>query len=240
MLVVEDNAVQRCIIQSMLTDVDMEVDSVASGQDFRKRYLDDEYDVLVIDLALPDADGLDLIEQLRGDYDSTPIIVISGRSKLPDKVKCLEAGADDYLVKPFSPVELLARIRAVTRRSFRIRGAAIRVGNLIIDERAKRVTCDHRSLSLSPSEYKLLLLLTRRLGCEVSREAIGGLLRTKRSEHSPNAVDKLISRLRMALDAEESQVVIRTIRGGGYVLEATPGAAGTTLDIGFQRGRTAA
>ncbi len=219
MLVVEDNAVQLCIIESMLRDVGMTIDGVSTGKDFRTQYLEDEYDVLVIDLSLPDTDGLTLIEELRQNYDSTPILVISGRSKLADKIRCLEAGADDYLVKPFSHIELLARARAVTRRSFRIRGATVQAGNLVVDERAKRVTCRDLVVDLSPNEFKLLLLLVRRLNWEVTRDAIGRLLRGRRGDHGPNAVDKLVSRLRSAMSALDAGVVIRTIRGGGYMLE---------------------
>jgi two-component system response regulator TctD len=226
LLVVEDNAVQRCIIQSMLTDAETEVDSVSDGKAFRLRLLEDEYDVLIIDLSLPDADGLTLIEELRADYDSTPIIVISGRSKLIDKIRCFEAGADDYLVKPFSHVELLVRVRAVTRRSFRIRGALIRVGNLAIDERTKSVECLDHALSLSPNEFKLLLLLARRVGFEVSRESIGSLLGARRGEHGLNAVEKLVSRLRSVIARVNAGVTIRTVRGSGYMLQSAGDAAG--------------
>lgn len=220
LLVVEDNAVQRCIIQSMLTDSEISVEGVGTGKDFRARYTDEEFDALVIDLMLPDVDGLALINELRAEYDSTPIIVISGLSKLSDKVRCLEAGADDYLVKPFSHVELLARVRAVTRRSFRIRGSTVRAGELVIDERAKSATCGGSAVDLSRSEFRLLLLLARRLGFEVSRESIAALLRSGRGDGSSNAVDKLVSRLRTALGKVESGVQIRTIRGGGYALDA--------------------
>lgn len=219
LLVVEDNAVQRCIIQSMLTDGEIAIDGVATGEAFRARCAGEQYDALIIDLMLPDVDGLSLISELRADYDSTPIIVISGLSKLAHKVKCLEAGADDYLVKPFSHVELLARVRAVTRRSFRIRGGAVRVGNLFIDERARRATCGDAVLDLSPSEFKLLLLLARRLDQEVSRDAIAALQSARRGDSSANAVDKLISRLRTALGKLDSGVAVRTIRGGGYALD---------------------
>ncbi len=236
MLVVEDNAVQRCIIESMLKDVDMTIDGVCTGKDFRTRYLEDEYDVLVIDLSLPDIDGLTLIEELRQNYDSTPILVISGRSKLVDKIRCLEAGADDYLVKPFSHVELLARVRAVTRRSFRIRGATIRAGHLVIDERAKRVTCQDQVVCLSPNEFKLLLLFARRLNWEVARDAIGGLLRGRHGDHGSNAVDKLVSRLRCSLSELDAGVAIRTIRGGGYMLDAAAAPPRRYAAAGPQRG----
>ncbi|MFO1171854.1 MAG: response regulator transcription factor [Hyphomicrobiaceae bacterium] len=219
LLVVEDNAVQRCIIQSMLSDGEIAVESVGTGKDFRARYQGEDYDALIIDLMLPDIGGLTLINELRADYDSTPIIVISGLSKLADKVKCLEAGADDYLVKPFSHVELLARIRAVARRSFRIRGAAVRVGHISIDERTRRATCGDDLLDLSPAEFKLLVLMARRLGYEVTRDSISAHLRTKRGESSANAIDKLVSRLRNTLAKFDSGVYVRTIRGGGYALE---------------------
>lgn len=219
LLVVEDNAVQRCIIQSMLTDGEIAIESVGTGEDFRARYAGEHYDALIIDLMLPDVDGLSLISELRADYDSTPIVVISGLSRLADKVKCLEAGADDYLVKPFSHVELLARVRAVTRRSFRIRGGAVRVGRLFIDERAQRATCGDTVLDLTPSEFKLLLLLVRRLDQDVSRDAIAALQSAGRGECSANAVDKLVSRLRTAIGKVDSGVAVRTIRGSGYALE---------------------
>jgi two-component system response regulator TctD len=219
MLVVEDNAVQRCIIQSLLTDANMRVDSVASGGEFRRKLTKEEYDVLIIDLSLPDVDGLTLIKELRDAHDSKPIVVISGRSTLPDKVCCLEAGADDYLVKPFSHVELLARVRAVTRRAFRIRSSTIRVGGLSIDERAGEVACAGKSLAMSPSEFKLLVLLSRNLGRTVSRDAIANLLDSRRCASSASGVDKLVSRLRRALSAGSAGVGIRTVSGIGYRLD---------------------
>lgn len=229
LLVVEDNAVQRCIIQSMLTDGEIAVEGVGTGTDFRARYRGEEYDALVIDLMLPDVGGLTLINELRAEYDSTPIIVISGLSKLADKVKCLEAGADDYLVKPFSHVELLARIRAVTRRSFRVRGAVLRVGHISIDEQARRAMCGEELFELSPAEFKLLALMARRLGYEVPRDTIAAQLSAKRSDCSANAVDKLVSRLRTALGKVDAGVYVRTIRGGGYALELAKATANRTI-----------
>ena len=132
MLVVEDNAVQRCIIQSSLTNANLRVDSVASGAEFRQKLAKEEYDVLVINLSLPDVDGLTLIKELRDAHELQAQRCLSSAAvRICAKVCCLEAGADDYLVKPFSHVELLARVRAVTRRAFRIRSSTIRSRRLV-------------------------------------------------------------------------------------------------------------
>ncbi|MEZ5923829.1 MAG: response regulator transcription factor [Hyphomicrobiaceae bacterium] len=216
---VDDNVVQRCIIKSMLGGSDIEVTTANSGRDFWNRYLSGSFDVLAIDLMLPDVDGFELIQEIRSGHDSIPIIVISGKSQLPDKVRCLGAGADDYITKPFSHVELQARIHAVTRRCYRLRGAAVTIGNLTIDERLKIATCGTRMVMLSPKEFKLLVLLARSAGCEVPRETIGNLSRADGQVHSVNAVDKLVSRLRATLSAYDTGVAIRTVRRGGYLLE---------------------
>ncbi len=163
LLMVEDNETQSLIIKSMLADNDVSVDAVFNGRDFRRRCSEVHHDVMIIDLSLPDVDGLALIQELRDRRSTTPIIVITGRSDLGDKVRCFEFGADDYLVKPFSAVELLLRVRAVARRTACQDEGKLRIGDLVIDERSCLVTCRDAVVKLYPSEVKLLAFMADRL-----------------------------------------------------------------------------
>lgn len=219
LLIVEDNETQSLILRSMLNDHLVAVDLVTNGQDFRKRCAEGGHDALIIDLSLPDVDGLTLIEELRGGNIDTPIIVITGRSDIKDKVRCFESGADDYLVKPFSAVELLLRIRAVTRRAACRDGARLRVGDVAIDARSGLVTCRDAPMKLFPSEVKLLAHMAGRLNQVVTREDIAKLLGKRSNSESIYSAEKLVSRLRTTLDRAKTGLSIRTLRGNGYVLE---------------------
>ncbi len=232
LLMVEDNETQSLIIKSMLSDNQVSVDVVSNGRDFRRLCSEVRHDAMIIDLTLPDVDGLALIQELRERRSKTPIIVITGRSEMNDKVRCFEAGADDYLVKPFSTVELLLRIRAVTRRSACQDDGKLRIGDLLIDERSGQVTCRDTALKVYPSEVKLLAFMAGRLDNVVTRDDISKLFAKQGKGESVYSVEKLVSRLRTTLEGGDVGLAVRTVRGLGYVLEFS----GTRTDSSEQPG----
>jgi two-component system response regulator TctD len=219
LLLIEDNEVQKSVILAQLGEEDVDVVAVTTGAGFRSKLATDSYDVIIVDLVLPDIDGLQLIRERRAAKDRTPILVISGKSGLDDRLRCFEAGADDYLVKPFSNLELLARARAVARRASGCRDEAIVAGNLAIDGTARFVTCSSVPLKVTPTERSLLLLLASRRGTPVDRSEIAELLPRSARASAANSVEKLVSRLRHSLADSESGVRIVTVRGVGYRLE---------------------
>ena len=219
LLLVEDNEVQKHVIVSQLSDESVDVHAVTTGAEFRSKLALDFYDALVVDLILPDIDGLELIRERRAACDNVPIIVISGRSSLDDRIRCLNAGADDYLMKPFSNLELLARVHAVVRRASRCLNDTVVFGKLAIDGRARFVTCSQAPLKATPTERNLLLLMAIHANAPVSREAIAELLPRSEKVNSGNTVEKLVSRLRRTLANCDCGVRIETARGVGYRLE---------------------
>ena len=218
-LVVEDNEVQKFVIKTELNLEHVDVETVTTGREFRAKLSETGYDVLVIDLVLPDVDGLILIRELRSRHNCTPIVVISGKSGLEDKLQCLEAGADDYLVKPFNNLELLARTRAVARRAGASCGDTVTLGKLTIDGKGLYATCSDVPLKATPTERSLLLLLANHPNIPISRNAIAELLPRSARENADNNVQKLVSRLRLVLADCDSGVRIVTLRGAGYRLE---------------------
>jgi DNA-binding response OmpR family regulator len=218
-LVVEDNEIQKYLIKTQLSLERIDVDAVTTGSEFRAKLAETGYDVFVIDLVLPDVDGLILIQELRSRHDCTPIVVISGKSNLEDKIECLDAGADDYLVKPFSNLELVARTRAIARRAGASCDNTVTFGKLTIDGNALYVTCSDVPLKATPTERSLLLLLASHHNSPTSRDAIAELLPRSTRENADNNVQKLVSRLRLVLAECDSGVRIATLRGAGYRLE---------------------
>ena len=218
-LLVEDNEVQKYTIVSQLSEESVDVHAVTTGAEFRSKLASNSYDVLVVDLMLPDMDGLELIRERRAARDNTPIVVISGKSSLDDRLRCLNAGADDYLTKPFSNLELLARARAAVRRASGCRDEVVVFGKLTIDGRARYVNCSEAPFKATPTERNLLLLLATHANGPVGREAIAELLPRSARQNAGNTVEKLVSRLRKALADCDSGVRIVTARGVGYRLE---------------------
>jgi DNA-binding response OmpR family regulator len=180
---------------------------------------------VLLDLMLPGKDGLEVCRELRARSD-VPIIVLTARGEEADRVLGLELGADDYLAKPFSPRELLARIRAVVRRA---RGRAgpeagvVRVGGLVVDPAARRVTLDGRDIALTGYEFALLDALARRAGRVLSREQLMELAGGNAEEAFDRSIDVHVSRLRQKLgDDPKRPRLIKTVRGAGYLLAAEP------------------
>lgn len=179
------------------------------------------YDLVIVDLGLPDGDGIEAIQSLRRGGFTRPILIITARGSVDDRITGLDSGADDYLIKPFNHNELLARARALLRRPGELAGPVIRVGPLAIDEAAAEARLGDQILNLRFSERRLLLLLMRRAGTVVSKVSIETALSEHGRELTMNAVEALVSRTRKVLADAGLDVVIETVRGVGYVLKSS-------------------
>lgn len=218
-LVVEDNLRFLQVLEEHLRKATYTVDGAQSLQQFSEIVDIDSYDLCLVDLGLPDGDGLALIRWIRTARRHIPILVLSGRARVEDRVTGLDAGADDYLPKPFHIAELLARMRALLRRPARIEGESFTAGALVFNATTNELLCAGRRIDLRPSELRLLGLLIRRCGHVVPKTAIQNALQSLRDDVSPNAIDKLVSRLRRALEGQPAGIHLKTVKGIGYVLE---------------------
>jgi len=175
-----------------------------------------DYGLILLDLHLPDGRGLDLLRKLRREEDKRLVIILTARDQIRDRIEGLNAGADDYIVKPFDLDELVARILAVQRRSAEQASPIIRAGNLTIDQAARKVCRDGNEITLTAREWALLECLARRPGVTLSKAQLEEALYAFGSEVESNAVEVFISRLRKKLGAD----AIHTVRGLGYRLES--------------------
>jgi len=175
-----------------------------------------DYGLILLDLHLPDGRGLDLLRKLRRAEDKRPVIILTARDQIRDRIEGLNAGADDYIVKPFDLDELVARILAVQRRSAEQASPIIRAGNLTIDQAARKVCRDGNEITLTAREWALLECLARRPGVTLSKSQLEEALYAFGSEVESNAVEVFVSRLRKKLGAD----AIHTVRGLGYRLES--------------------
>jgi DNA-binding response OmpR family regulator len=217
-LIVEDNGRMSLLLQEALSGIGYGVDTVATSTDFLSAAKDVPYDLFIVDLMLPDGDGLDAIRTLRLGGCTAPILVMTARGKIDDRVTGLDAGADDYLIKPFNHQELFARVRALLRRPQKIVGPLLRVGNLEFNDATGEVRCRGNLVHFRPAERRLLTLLMRRGGSIVTKPLIEGAFSEAERDVSHNSIEATISRLRKALEEIDSGVVIETHRGMGYKL----------------------
>jgi DNA-binding response OmpR family regulator len=181
-----------------------------------------EYDAIVLDLMLPQIDGLTILARLRAKQIFTPILILTARDGVSDRIRGLDLGADDYLVKPFSFDELLARLRAIIRRHYQRAANTIRIADLEIDTVARAVSRGGNPIALSAREYALLEYLTARCGQVVTRAEILSHVYDFASEPSSNVVDVYIGYLRKKIDRHRQVKLIQTRRGQGYVLGELP------------------
>jgi two-component system OmpR family response regulator len=220
-LIIEDDlTIARFLIKG-LKEAGFAVDHATDGEAGAHLATTEPYDVAIVDLMLPKLDGLSLIQRLREQRIHTPVIILSARHSVDDRVKGLEAGGDDYLVKPFAFSELLARLQALIRRST---GAAettrLVVGDLTMDLVARRVTRAGREIALRPREFALLEYLMRNAGRVVSKTMILSHVWDYSFDPATNVVDVLVFRLRDRIDKGHDRKMIQTVRGIGYVLQA--------------------
>ncbi len=218
-LLVEDNEDLGEAIEKRLRSAGHSVEWVKDGAHVVSTAESDQFDAVALDLMLPNRDGIGLIAELRKRKFNAPILVITARSEIDDKVSLLDLGADDYLVKPFDLRELEARLRALLRRSGGQASSTVSVGNLELDLAALNVAIDGKALELGRREFRLLEILVSHVGKVVPKERLMNQLFNFDETVSINALELHISRLRKKLDG--ANVEIGTVRGVGYLMRVT-------------------
>ncbi|MDI3566547.1 response regulator transcription factor [Bradyrhizobium sp. Arg816] len=221
-LLVEDEAEMAGALASALKRYDMIVDHVPTLAEAEEAISADVHAAVLLDRQLPDGDGLALIPKLRARADGVPIIVLTARGELADRVAGLDRGADDYLAKPFAVEELLARLRAVLRRPAGLQPDIIRAGRLAFDFGHREASVDGTPLELPRRELLVLEALVRRMGRTVLRSALEEAVYSFDDEIQSNALDTHVSRLRRKLAEADAHVEIHGIRGVGYLLKKLP------------------
>jgi DNA-binding response OmpR family regulator len=224
LMLIEDNRRLAELIRDGMVEQGFAVDHSSTLSDARKMLSAAHYDLVLLDLGLPDGDGIDLIRTLRNRKVTTPVLVITARDALGDRVLGLDSGADDYLVKPFDIAELGARCRALLRRPDGCLGTALQAGNVLLDTSTRQVRVGNVAIEMPPREVALLELLIRHFGQVVTRSAIEASLYALSADVTNNAVDAVISRLRRRLS--EADVEVHTAHGIGYMLTAPRRSAG--------------
>ena len=223
LLLVEDSIRLQALLSDSLRGADYPLDVVGTMAEARAATAEVSYALQIIDLGLPDGDGLALIHEQRSAGCNTPILVITARGGIDDRIAGLDSGADDYLVKPFSHLELLARVRALLRRPRDLRAPMLQIGRLVLNEATSEVRANGKILDLRAAERRLLALLMRQAERIVPKSSIEERFSEFGRELSVNAVEAHVSRLRKALDETSAGVFIETIRGVGYALRERPG-----------------
>lgn len=218
-LVAEDERDLNEILCKKLRSEDYCVDGCYDGEEALDYLASVEYDAVILDIMMPKRNGLQVVEQLRRQGDHTPVLFLTARDSIDDRVTGLDAGADDYLVKPFAFDELLARLRVMTRKRGGERSNLFTIDDLTLDIRSKRVERGGVELKLSAKEYALLEYLIRNKGVVLSRIQIEENIWGFDYEGSSNIVDVYIRYLRRKIDKDHPTKLIHTIRGSGYVLK---------------------
>ena len=216
LLVVEDDDIVADAITRGLSAANFSVHRVTSAETAQSAIAGEEFALAVIDVGLPGTDGLTLVRRLRSAGKTLPTLILTARCTLSDKVKALDIGADDFLSKPFEPAELVARCRALMRRSSGALDGVIKLNRMSVDLTGRRLLIDEAEVELTAREWLVLECLVRRTGQIVSKEKVQQAAASPEQEVTPNAVEVHISRLRSKLG---DAVVIRSLRGLGYRLE---------------------
>jgi DNA-binding response OmpR family regulator len=223
LLLIEDNERLGQLIRDGLTKDGLAVDWQQTLEDGEATLEAAAFDLVLLDLGLPDGDGLDLIRRLRRASDTIPILVLTARGGLSDRVTGLDAGADDYLVKPFDIVELSARCRALLRRPVQGLTPVLSVGKLTFDTASRQAAHEGELIELSRREAGLLEVLMRRAGAVLTKQALEEAVYDFNEPVTPNAVEVAISRLRRRLDDAGAKDLLHNVRGIGYMLKAKRG-----------------
>jgi DNA-binding response OmpR family regulator len=225
LLLIEDNVRLAAFVQEGLNKSGLKTDPVHTAQDGMAVLKSQNYDLVILDLGLPDQDGLLLLKDIRDINKNIPVLILTARDALEDRLKGLDGGADDYLLKPFAIEELAARIRALLRRPGQSLGTILETGNVALDTESRTGTIDGRPIRLTRRELDLLEQLLRGAGQVVSKDRIEERLYSYSDEGSANSIEVLVHRLRQKLTRSGANVHIHTLRGIGYMLD-TSGQAG--------------
>lgn len=220
LLLVEDDLQIASFIMKGLKQAGFVIDHAIDGEDGLHMALYEPYDAAIIDIMLPKLDGLTLIEELRRKKVGTPVIILSAKRSIDDRVKGLQTGSDDYLTKPFSFSELLARVQALIRRATRTTEPThLNVGDLSVELLTREIIRAGKKIDLQPREFSLLEYLMRNTGRVVSKTMIMEHIWDYNFDPQTDVVDVLVCRLRSKVDRDFDEKMIHTIRGVGYVLE---------------------
>jgi DNA-binding response OmpR family regulator len=218
LLLVEDESQLRELVQRSLARAGFAVDAVGEIGDAQAALAASRYDAIILDLGLPDGDGLTLLRDLRSRRDATPVLVLTARDGVDDRVEGLNSGADDYLLKPFAMPELVARLKALLRRPSGALGLVLEAGNISFDTVGRSLTIGGKPVSLTPREMALLENLLRRAGRVVPKTYLEERIYGFDDEVTPNSLEVLLHRLRKKLEGGNFSGEIHTIRGVGYLL----------------------
>jgi len=220
-LIIEDDRAIADFVARGLREAGFAADIAADGEEGLKAAIAGNPDVVIVDLMLPKRDGLSVIDELRKRGRATPVLILSARRSVDDRVRGLQAGGDDYLTKPFAFAELLARVQALLRRSTQgAQPTTLALEDLEIDLLSRRVTRGGREIDLRPREFTLLEYLLRNVGRVVSKTMILSHVWGYQFDPQTNVVDVLVSRLRDKIDRPFDKKLLQTVRGVGYVLRA--------------------
>jgi DNA-binding response OmpR family regulator len=218
-LLIEDYQPVRTAVALGLRESTFAVDTTGDGKEGLWYALHNDYDAIILDLMLPGIDGLSILRKLREKGDRTPVLILTAKTEVPDRVAGLDLGADDYLIKPFAFEELLARLRALVRRDYDHTSPERRIGELRINTAAQSVRRGDEPIELTAREYALLEYLVMRQGQVVSRSDIWEHLYDFNTDTTSNVVDVYIGYLRRKIDPPGEPSLIKTIRGRGYTIE---------------------
>lgn len=216
LLLIEDDAALRLGLTRQLEADGYRVDQAADGEDGLFQAREYPVDLAIVDLGLPKLNGLTVVQRLRGDGRTIPILILTARSSWQDKVVGLESGADDYLVKPFEYPELAARIKALLRRSLKATSDVLTLGPIAVDFSAQVAKLNGQTMDLTAYEYRLLEYLVRERARLVSKQELSDYLYSHDEDRDSNVLEVLIGRLRRKLDPDGTLAPIETLRGRGY------------------------
>jgi two-component system copper resistance phosphate regulon response regulator CusR len=219
LLLVEDDVSIARFVSKGLTEQSYAVDVATSGEEALYNASISVYDGIILDVIIPPPDGFEVCRRLRAEGSHTPILMLTARDLVSDRIGGLDAGADDYLVKPFEFGELLARVRALLRRTGQPQKPVLTIGGLVIDTRSHRVELDGAALPLTTKEYALLEYLARNAGQIAGREEIADHVWNQDFDPFSNLIEVYINRLRRNMEKVSTKKLIHTIRGAGYMLE---------------------
>jgi DNA-binding response OmpR family regulator len=218
-LVIEDEKKVASFIKKGLEEEFFAVDVALNGKEGYDFALLEDYDLIILDVMLPFMDGFTVTKELRKKGNTTPILLLTVKETIQDKVTGLDSGADDYLTKPFAFEELLARIRALLRRKEQNKSTSLKAGNLVLDLQTHNVTIDEKEIILTPKEYSILEYLLRNKNRVVSRTKLVEHVYDYHFDTETNIIDVYINKLRSKINSDLSKPLIQTVRGAGYMIK---------------------
>ncbi|BFM11937.1 response regulator transcription factor [Simiduia litorea] len=216
LLVIEDEPALQTQVRQLFSQRHWSVDIAGDGKEGAYLGRENPYDVAIVDLGLPQLNGMDVIKQWRQAGNKVPVLILTARDHWQQKVEGLEAGADDYLTKPFQPEELLARVNALARRAAGQATSVLTAGPFVLDTRAQSLTKDKQVLNLTSFEYRLIEFLMLHNGKVISKSQLTEHIYEQDFDRDSNVIEVLVARLRKKMDAEGKLQPLRTVRGQGY------------------------